>query len=130
VKAVTDVCRVFICDDQPQLRQAVSEFLADLDGFESVGEAGDGDGCVIGLRATQPDLLILDVSMPQGGPALAAKAKKIVPHIKIVVFSAYENRNVEDEMRLAGADHYVVKTGRLRPLRDALYMAAGSTPTA
>jgi DNA-binding NarL/FixJ family response regulator len=113
-------CRVFICDDQPLVREAVSEALAGMPGFLKVGEAANGSDCLAGLNGARPDLLIIDINMPQGGPELASAAKQGMPDLTIVVFSAHRNANLEAQMRSAGADEYVVKTGRLRPLREAL----------
>jgi DNA-binding NarL/FixJ family response regulator len=113
-------CRVFICDDQPLVRAAVSEALAGMPGFLKVGEAENGNDCLAELSVARPDLLILDLNMPQGGPELASAAKQSMPDLAIVVFSAHRNATLEAQMRNAGADEYVAKTGRLRPLREAL----------
>ena len=123
--ATPAVRRVFVCDDQPDLRRALSEVIQSLPGFEQVGEAGDGERCITGLRSTRPDILILDVNMPQGGAELAGIAKAEVPDLKIVVFSAMRDESTREAMYGAGVDDYVVKTGRLRPLRDALHRVAG-----
>ena len=117
-------CRVFICDDQLELRQALSEVIANLHGFRKVGEAANGDHCLVRLPAAGPDLLILDVNLPRGGPDLARAAKEILPCLKILVYTALQDARTEAEMRAAGADDYLVKTGRLSPLRDALYRVA------
>lgn len=114
-------CRVFICDDHPALRLALAEFVASVDGFHAVGEAGGGDDCLAQLADLRPDVLILDVNMPQGGPAVARAAKEILPDLRIVVYTAVRDARIETGMREAGADDYVVKTGRLIPLRDALH---------
>jgi len=117
-------CRVFVCDDQPGIRDALSGVLDALAGFEMVGEAHDRASCISGLTETRPDMLILDVQLPGGGPGLAKEAKEIDPDLKIIVFSAVTDTHVEAAMRGAGVDEYVVKTGRLRPLREALTRAA------
>jgi DNA-binding NarL/FixJ family response regulator len=116
VTAPDNDCRVFICDDQPLVREA----LADMPGVLKVAEAANGTDCLTGLSGARPDLLILDINMPQGAPELASAAKQGMPDLTIVVFSAHRNANLEAQMRSAGADDYVVKTGRLRPLREAL----------
>jgi DNA-binding NarL/FixJ family response regulator len=126
VTMLTRHWRVFICDDQPALRQALTQVVASLDGFHPVGEAEGGDACIAQLAALEPDLLILDVNMPQGGPAVAQAAKKILPNLKIIVYTAISNPFLETAMREAGADEYIVKTGRLKPLREAIYRAAAT----
>jgi DNA-binding NarL/FixJ family response regulator len=61
--------------------------------------------------------------MPGGGPDLAKAAKELNPGMHIVVFSGRQDARVQREMLGAGADQYVVKTGRLRPLLEALNQA-------
>ena len=111
---------VLICDDRLEIREAIQGILADLPGFRVVGEAGDGPGCLADVERTRPDVLILDVSIPGGGANLAAAAKKIHPELHIIVFSGRHDRRTQRDMLTAGADQYVVKTGRSRLLVEAL----------
>lgn len=120
-EVVRDLLRtVVVCDDRQELRDAISLVLSDAHRFRVVGEALDGTSCLERVRELRPDVLILDVSMPGGGPELAAAAKKVHPSLRIVVFSGHQEARVMESMFRAGADQYVVKTGRLRPLLDAL----------
>jgi DNA-binding NarL/FixJ family response regulator len=116
--------RVFVCDDQAELRKSLSIVLDQLPGFEVVGEAEDGASCLAGLKELDADVLILDLAMPGGGPSLASSAREIEPLLQIIVFTAHRDADREAQMRLAGANEYVVKTGRVQPLRDALNRAA------
>jgi len=117
------VCNIVICDDQPELRAAIVDILAADPRFLVVGHAEDGMSCLERVRDTDPDLLILDVNMPGGGPHVAKGAKDIRPQLHIVVFSGREDAKIERAMREAGADQYVLKTGRIRPLLQALQSA-------
>ena len=76
--------------------------------------------CLEQVRTLRPDVLILDVSMPGGGPHVARAAKELNPGTHILVFSGRQDARVQEAMLAAGADQYVVKTGRLRPLLQAL----------
>jgi DNA-binding NarL/FixJ family response regulator len=58
--------------------------------------------------------------MPGGGPHVATAAKAIRPRLHIVVFSGRQEKNTATAMLTAGADQYVLKTGRVRPLVQAL----------
>jgi DNA-binding NarL/FixJ family response regulator len=115
-----DRCTVLICDDRYELRAAIIKVLADLPKFSVVGEAADGTECVTMVRTTQPDVLILDIGMPGGGPDVARAARALRPGMHILVFSGIINDKVREEMLQSGADEYLVKTGRLRPLLDAM----------
>ena len=121
---------VLVCDDRSELREAIGLALSDVPGFRMVGEAIDGDSCLHEIRAVQPDVLILDVSMPGGGPQLAKAAKEINPATHIMVFSGRRDARLQQQMLTAGADQYVVKTGRLRPLLEALERASADCAAA
>ena len=117
---------VLVCDDRPELRAAIGRVLAEATRFQVVGEAFSGPSCLASVEQMLPDVLILDVNMPGGGAEVARTAKRIHPLLHIVVYSARQERWVRKEMLDAGADQYVLKTGRLRPLLDALDRAANA----
>ena len=119
----SDTRTVLVCDDRKELRVAIGDLLAQLPAFVVVGFAVDATTCLDGVRAWRPDILILDVNMPGGGPGVAAAAKRICPNLHIVVFSGHHDDIVRRGMLAAGADQYVVKTGRLSPLIQALRRA-------
>ena len=112
-----------VCDDRAEVREAITRAVADLPRFEVVGEAVDGVSCLAQIRDLQPDILSVDVSMPGGGPDLIRAIRLLDSVIHIVVFSGRDDRRLLNEMLAAGADEYVVKTGRLRPLIDAFERA-------
>ncbi|MET0864996.1 MAG: response regulator transcription factor [Nakamurella sp.] len=114
------ICKVVICDDQPELRDAIRVTLAAMPRFTIVADTNDADSCLETVRDSQPDLLILDVNIPGGGPHVAAAAKTLQPHLHIVVFSGRADPAIEREMLAAGANQYVLKTGRVRPLLAAM----------
>jgi DNA-binding NarL/FixJ family response regulator len=116
---------VVVCDDHQYLRDAITLVLSAVPRFHIVGEASDGDTCLARVRDFRPDVLILDVSMPGGGPQLAKAAKELNPGMHIVVFSGRQDDQTRNAMLAAGADQYVVKTGRLQPLVEALDRAVG-----
>lgn len=122
----SDTRTVLICDDRKELRDAIAGLLAQLPTFIVVGYAIDGATCLEGVRARRPDILILDVNMPGGGPDVTVAAKNICPGLHIVVFSGQNDAIVRHGMLAAGADQYVLKTGRLSPLIQALHRAAGA----
>ncbi len=115
-----DVRTVLVCDDQQHIRDAIKVVLSGAGRLMVVGEAVDGDSCVQQVEKWRPDVLILDYSMPGGGPQVARSAREKHPGIHIIVFTGRHDPSVRDAMLDAGADQFVVKTGRLRPLMDAL----------
>jgi len=117
---VTARCTVLICDDRSELREAITKVLSGAPRFRVVGEAVDGATCLQCVREIGPDVLILDIGMPGGGPQVARAAKGLRPDMYVLVFSGIRDDQMQRVMLLAGADEYVVKTGRLRPLLAAL----------
>ena len=117
------MCRIVICDDQREVREAIADILTGNPRFTVVGHAYDGPSCLERVRQTRPDLLILDVNMPGGGPHVATAAKQIRSQLHIVVFSGREDGQIQQAMLDAGANECVLKTGRVRPLVLALETA-------
>ena len=111
---------IIICDDQEEIRSAVALMLTDAPGMLLVGDAVDGTTCLDRVREFRPDVVVMDFSMPGGGPQLVRQVKHIRPDIHVIVFSGRQDTRTKEAMLDAGADQYVVKTGRLRHLRDAL----------
>ena len=114
---------VLICDDQPELRDVVSQLLTKNPRFTVVGHASDGASCLDRVRATQPDLLILDVNMPGGGPQVARQAKEIQPLVHIVVFSGRQERYGVARCSKQEQTSTSSRPSRIRPLTQALEMA-------
>jgi len=75
---------------------------------------------VAGVRDWLPDVLMLDVNIPGGGPNLAREVRTIHPTMHVVVFSGRDEPSVRQQMLAGGADQYLVKTGRLNLLLAAL----------
>ena len=116
---------VLVCDDRSELRESIVVALGGFSRFRIVGEASDAASCLQGVLESQPDILILDVSMPGGGPTVARAVRALHPAMYILVHSGRSERRIQREMLDAGADHYLIKTGRLGPLIQALDRAAG-----
>ena len=121
-----DVRTVLVCDDQQHIRDAIKVVLSGAGRLMVVAEAVDGDTCVQQVAKWRPDVLLLDYSMPGGGPQVARSAREMHPGIHIIVFTGRHEASVRDAMLGAGADQFVVKTGRLRPLMDAVERASRS----
>lgn len=114
-------CTVLICDDQKALRDVISAVVTNNPRFVVlVPSAVDGPSCVQRVEEARPDLLILDVNIPGGGPQIPRAVKAIDPDIFILVFSGRTDMAMQNDMLSAGADEYLVKTGRLAPLVLAL----------
>ena len=102
--------RILIVEDHAILRDGLCAMLSDYSEFKVAGEAADGLEGVRQARALQPDLVLLDLSMPKmNGIDALKEIKKINPQIKALVLSAHRSQNQCQAAMQAGADGYMLK---------------------
>ena len=102
--------RVLVADDEPALRDALSELLAQEPTLALVGTAADADEAASMAAREQPDVALVDVGMPAGGgPRAAREIARNSPHTRVIALSAFEDRTTVMEMLRAGAVGYLVK---------------------
>jgi AmiR/NasT family two-component response regulator len=114
--------RVLIAEDEPLIRLDLAEMLRE-EGYEVVGEAGDGQEAVDLAETLKPDLVIMDVKMPRRDGIDAASeiaAKRTAP---IVVLTAFSQRELVERARDAGAMAYLVKPFSITDLIPAIELA-------
>ena len=114
--------RVLIAEDEALIRMDLAEMLRD-EGYDIVGEAGDGQEAVELAEQHKPDLVIMDVKMPRrDGIDAAAEiaSKRIAP---IVVLTAFSQRDLVERARDAGAMAYLVKPFTISDLIPAIELA-------
>ena len=104
------VIRLVLVDDHPIYREGVARTLADAGGIDIVGQAADGEAAVTVVAECQPDLVLLDISMPKGGglPALARIAQLSHPPKVAMLTASEEDDDLMQALRL-GALGYVLK---------------------
>jgi PAS domain S-box-containing protein len=112
---------VLIVDDSPMVRRSVRELLSADPHLTIVGEAGDGHEAIQKAVELQPDLVLLDISMPEmNGLEASRKMGVVLPHIRILAFSQDDSRKTVQEARMAGALGYVLKSDAARDLMTAV----------
>ena len=117
--------RVAIADDEPTVRAALADLVADEPAFELVGTASDTDEAIGLTLRERPDVVLLDVRMPGGGGQRAAQEiRASCPSTRVVALSAYEDRGTVLEILRAGAVGYLVKGTSGREILDAIHRAA------
>ncbi len=102
--------RVLIADDHALLRTGISAMLASQPDLEVVGEAENGREAVELCRSLKPDLVLMDLSMPEMGGIEATRAIKAdLPRIGVLVLTAHADQEMLLEAVRAGAAGYVLK---------------------
>jgi DNA-binding NarL/FixJ family response regulator len=116
------VIRVFLCDDLADIRLLTRLCLEEGEtSFEIVGEADNGTSALAAIRASRPDVVLLDLAMPGvGGLELIPSIRELAPEVGIVVYSAYFTPRVENEVLARGADRYLKKGAPLGRLREVV----------
>ncbi len=113
---------VVIAEDEALIRMDLAEMLGE-EGYDVVGQAGDGARAVELAQELRPDLVILDVKMPKLDGIAAAEAiahDRIAP---VVILTAFSQRDLVDRAREAGAMAYLVKPFTKNDLVPAIEMA-------
>ncbi len=121
--------RVAIADDHTLMRIGLRNLLNRTPGIKVVGEAENGEKALEMVERTQPDILILDMQMPVlDGVAVAKKLKKALSPVKILAFSAFDDKYYILSLLELGAAGYLVKDEDPSVLVDAIKRtAAGET---
>jgi EAL domain-containing protein (putative c-di-GMP-specific phosphodiesterase class I)/AmiR/NasT family two-component response regulator len=108
--SVRERIRVLVADDEPGLRGALADLLAQDEHVLLVGAAADADEAIALAEREQPDVALVDVKMPAGGgPRAAREIQRLSPTTRVIALSAFEDRPTVLEMLRAGAVGYLVK---------------------
>jgi two-component system, response regulator PdtaR len=119
----TPARRVLVAEDEALIRLDLKEMLEE-EGYDVVGEAGDGEEAVALAAQLRPDLVILDVKMPKVDGITAAEqiaGDRIAP---VVILTAFSQRDLVERAREAGAMAYLVKPFQKKDLLPTIEMAA------
>src|SRR5262249_1343140 len=102
--------RVVIADDEPTIREALSDLIQADPSMEVLAAVGDAEAAVEAARLHLPDVVLVDVKMPGGGgPRPARDIRRSCAHTRGVALSAHEDRASVLEMLRSGAVGYLVK---------------------
>ena len=115
---------VIVAEDEALIRLDLVELLTE-EGYDVVGEAGDGEEAVKLARELEPDLVIMDVKMPKMDGISAAEIiaeERIAP---VVMLTAFSQRDLVERARQAGAMAYVVKPFGASDVIPAIEIAMG-----
>jgi DNA-binding NarL/FixJ family response regulator len=125
---VTDIdrrIRIVLAEDHTTVRQALKLLLDGQDDMQVVAEASDGAMAVQRTGELQPDVVVMDLSMPRMNGLMAARTlKELHPAIAIVVLTRYSDDAYLQELLRAGASGYVLKQSPSAELLNAIRASA------
>lgn len=118
--------RIIVADDHTLIREALSKLLHEQEGMEVVGQAADGDAVMELTMKLQPDVIIMDVSMPPVLSGLEATRwiRTTWPGVKVIALSMYAGKRYVAEMLKAGAHGYLLKDADFDELLAAIRAVA------
>jgi len=123
-----EVIRVLLADDHAEFRRVVCEFLQKLPHVQVVGEATNGREAVEQVAQLGPDLVLMDISMPeQNGLEATRIIKQQWPSTRVLIATTHDNRIYRLQAEEAKADGYVMKSDLKRVLEYELN-ASGKNP--
>jgi NarL family two-component system response regulator LiaR len=117
--------RVLLADDHAVLREATAELVDHQPDMVVVGQAGTGEETVRLTRQLRPDVVVMDIAMPRGNGLEATRdIVGELPHTRVLVLTAHEDRDHVIPLLEAGAIGYLPKTVGLNELLGAIRAAS------
>ena len=121
--------RVLVVDDHPAFRRALTSALRMVEGFEVAGEASGGVAACHQAESLDPDIVVMDLSMPDlSGIDAMRRIHRSRPALPVVILTAHADPGVEREARDAGASGFLAKGIGLEELIGALNQARRPQP--
>lgn len=116
--------KILIADDHGVLRAGLRALLNAEEGLEVVGEAADGPETLRLALEFEPDMVLLDISMPgPGGIEITRQLKKRLPQTRVLILSAHEEQSLLRQAIQAGAAGYITKRAIESELTNAIQAA-------
>jgi DNA-binding NarL/FixJ family response regulator len=117
--------RTLIADDHSMVIEGLHALLKQDENIEVIASALNGVEAYKIICSQQVDLLITDINMPEmDGIALTKRVKENFPHIKVMVLSMYNDREIVSEILMAEADGYILKNAGKQELLNAIHKLA------
>ena len=121
--------RILLADDHALMRRGIRDLLTSESEFEIIGEAGDGREAVRLAEQLRPDVMIMDLAMPElNGLDAIRQIRKDAPEIELLVFSMHDSEELIREVFAAGARGYVLKSDVALYLIEAVKSLARHKP--
>ena len=121
--------RILIADDHEVFRRGVRGVLEEQPGWQVVGEAGNGRRAVEMARELQPDVVVLDISMPElNGLDATRQILQVSPASEILILTLHDSEQLAEEVLKAGVRAYILKSDAAQDLVAAVSALQRHTP--
>lgn len=122
--------RVMLVDDHAVVRSGLKAFLLAYDDLKLVGEAGSGFEALAQLDKANPDVILMDLMMPEMDGAATTKAiRERRPDVQVVVLTSFPEEDLVTQALQAGAISYLLKNVSATELSDAIRKASAGRST-
>lgn len=122
--------KVLIVDDHPVVRDGLKNMLLAFDDLELCGEAENGRAALAFCHQNAPDVILMDILMPQLDGIQATRAIiNDFPQMKILILTSYPNDDMIQEALAVGAIGYILKNSSIDSLANAIRSAYSGQPT-
>lgn len=125
-----DAIRVMIVDDHDMVRRGLAAFLKAKTDLELVGEARNGQEALKVCEQVQPEVILMDLVMPEMSGAEATKAiREGCPEVQVIALTSFHDKELVQEALQAGAISYLLKNVSANELAEAIRGAHAGRPT-
>ena len=122
--------RVLLVDDHAMVRKGLVAFLKNMPELELVGEACDGREAIEFCEQYQPDVILMDLVMPElGGVAATRTIHQRWPRVQVIALTSFQEKELVQDALQAGAIGYLLKNVSGEELAEAIRQAHGGRPT-
>lgn len=119
--------KVFIVDDSKLLLERLEIMLSEIEGVEISGRAGTSREAIAAIKESEPDVVILDIHMPDGsGIDVLSGIKKNKRSPVVIIFTSYPYPEYKETCLSLGADFFFDKSTEFDRIREALEHLSGS----
>ena len=117
--------KILLAEDHRILREGLKRLIDEQPNMEVVGEAGDGVDAWQKTQELEPDIVLMDISMPRlNGAAATVKIRELCPQVKVIALTGQRATAYLNEVLKAGVSGYVLKQAAVDELIDAITTVA------
>ena len=128
--SATKAIRVMIVDDHAMVRKGLVTFLKNAPDLELVGEARDGREAIEACERLRPDVILMDLVMPElGGVAATRTIHQRRPDVRVIALTSFQEKELVQDALQAGAIGYLLKNLSGEELVEAIRQAHAGRPT-